>query len=35
MLEDFRACYEDPRYWTSVITFVANWGRKQPNAEHG
>jgi hypothetical protein len=29
MLEDFRACYEDPRYWTSVITFVANWGRKQ------
>jgi SAM-dependent methyltransferase len=29
MLEDFRACYEDPLYWTSVITFVANWGRKQ------
>jgi hypothetical protein len=29
MLEDFRVCYVDPRYWTSVITFVANWGRKQ------
>jgi SAM-dependent methyltransferase len=29
MLDNFRACYEDPRYWTSVITFVANWGRKR------
>jgi SAM-dependent methyltransferase len=28
MLEEFRACYQDPHYWTSVITFVASWGRK-------
>jgi SAM-dependent methyltransferase len=28
MLEEFRACYQDPHYWTSVITFTANWGRK-------
>ena len=28
MLEEFRARYEDPHYWTSVITFTANWGRK-------
>lgn len=28
MLEEFRACYRDPHYWTSVITFVANWGWK-------
>lgn len=27
-LEDFYARCEDPHYWTSVITFVANWGRK-------
>ena len=20
--------YRDPHYWTSVITFTANWGRK-------
>jgi hypothetical protein len=20
--------YQDPHYWTSVITFAANWGRK-------
>jgi SAM-dependent methyltransferase len=28
MLEEFRTCYQDPHYWTSVITFIANWGRK-------
>ena len=28
MLEEFRARYRDPHYWTSVITFTANWGRK-------
>jgi SAM-dependent methyltransferase len=28
MLEEFHACYQDPHYWTSVITFTANWGRK-------
>jgi|ERR1700728_301915 len=28
MLEEFYACYQDPHYWTSVITFTANWGRK-------
>jgi SAM-dependent methyltransferase len=27
-LEAFRAYYQDPHYWTSVITFMANWGRK-------
>jgi SAM-dependent methyltransferase len=28
MLEDFHVRYQDPGYWTSVITFTANWGRK-------
>jgi len=28
MLEEFKAHYSDPHYWTSVITFTANWGRK-------
>jgi SAM-dependent methyltransferase len=28
MLEDFRGCYQDPHYWTSVITYISNWGRK-------
>jgi SAM-dependent methyltransferase len=28
MLEDFRTYYQDPHYWTCVITFTANWGRK-------
>lgn len=28
MLEGFYAGYEDPHYWTSVMTFVENWGRK-------
>jgi SAM-dependent methyltransferase len=28
MLEEFHARYSDPHYWTSVITFTANWGRK-------
>lgn len=28
MLEEFHARYQDPHYWTSVITFIANWGRK-------
>jgi hypothetical protein len=29
MLEEFQACYQEPpHYWSSVITFTANWGRK-------
>jgi SAM-dependent methyltransferase len=28
MLDDFYSRYQDPHYWTSVITFTANWGRK-------
>jgi SAM-dependent methyltransferase len=28
MLEEFYARYHDPHYWTSVMTFTANWGRK-------
>jgi SAM-dependent methyltransferase len=28
MLEEFRTNYQDPHYWTSVISFIANWGRK-------
>jgi len=28
MLEEFHTRYQDPHYWTSVITFTANWGRK-------
>jgi hypothetical protein len=25
MIEEFHACYKDPHYWISVITFTANW----------
>lgn len=28
MLEEFHACYRDPHYWTSIMTFTENWGRK-------
>jgi SAM-dependent methyltransferase len=28
MLEEFNARYQDAHYWTSVISFTANWGRK-------
>lgn len=28
MLDELHARYQDPHYWTSVITFTANWGRK-------
>jgi hypothetical protein len=28
MLEEFHACYQDPHYWTSVVTYIGNWGRK-------
>jgi SAM-dependent methyltransferase len=28
MLKELHARYQDPHYWTSVITFTANWGRK-------
>ena len=28
MLDDCYAHYEDPRYWTSIMTFTASWGRK-------
>jgi SAM-dependent methyltransferase len=27
-LDEFYSRFEDPHYWTSVITFTANWGRK-------
>jgi SAM-dependent methyltransferase len=27
-LDAFYLRYQDPHYWTSVITFTANWGRK-------
>jgi SAM-dependent methyltransferase len=27
-LGEFHTRYQDPHYWTSVITFIANWGRK-------
>lgn len=29
MLEEFYARYQDPHCWTSVITFVAAWGRRR------
>jgi SAM-dependent methyltransferase len=29
MLEEFDTRYENPHYWTSVITFTANWGHQQ------
>jgi hypothetical protein len=28
MLEQFHTHYSDSHYWTSVITFTANWGHK-------
>ena len=28
VLEDFYSLYENPHYWTSVITFTATSGRK-------
>jgi 2-polyprenyl-3-methyl-5-hydroxy-6-metoxy-1,4-benzoquinol methylase len=28
MLEEFHARYQDPHYWTTIMTFTANWGRK-------
>jgi SAM-dependent methyltransferase len=28
MLEEFHALYRDPHYWTSIMTFIGNWGRK-------
>jgi SAM-dependent methyltransferase len=28
LLDEFHARYQDRRYWTSVITFTASWGRK-------
>jgi len=28
MLETFHSHFHHPRYWTSVITFIANWGSK-------
>jgi SAM-dependent methyltransferase len=28
MLEEFHSRYEDPHYWTSIMTFVESWGRK-------
>ncbi|HXZ80857.1 MAG TPA: class I SAM-dependent methyltransferase [Terriglobales bacterium] len=32
ILDEFYWRYRDPHYWTSVITFVANWGRKAGRA---
>jgi SAM-dependent methyltransferase len=28
MLEEFHSSYQDPHYWTSIMTFIENWGRK-------
>jgi SAM-dependent methyltransferase len=28
LLEQFHSSYQDPHYWTSVMTFIENWGRK-------
>ena len=28
MLQEFHSFYQDPHYWTSIMTFVENWGRK-------
>ena len=28
MRREFHTLYHDPHYWTSVMTFAANWGRK-------
>jgi len=28
MIEEFYARYQDPHYWSSVITFTATWGRR-------
>jgi len=28
MLEELYSCYQDPHYWTSIMTFTANWGHK-------
>jgi SAM-dependent methyltransferase len=28
MLEEFHVRYQDPHYWTSIMTFIENWGRK-------
>jgi SAM-dependent methyltransferase len=28
LIEEFHVRYRDPHYWTSVISFTANWGRK-------
>jgi SAM-dependent methyltransferase len=28
MLDEFHSYYQDPHYWTSIMTFVGNWGRK-------
>lgn len=28
MLEELYSRYRDPHYWTSMMTFTANWGRK-------
>jgi len=28
LLDEFNARYNDPHYGTSVITFIAHWGRK-------
>jgi SAM-dependent methyltransferase len=28
MLEELHSHYQDPHYWTSIMTFIENWGRK-------
>ena len=29
MLEEFHSCYQDPHYWTSIMTFTENWGKRR------
>lgn len=28
LLNEFKTRYQDPHYWTSIITLIASWGRK-------
>jgi hypothetical protein len=35
MLKEFHARYQDPHYWTTIMTFTANWGRKPAWAKIG
>ncbi len=35
LVQEFNARYQDPQYWTSVISFVGSWGRKPVLLERG